>query len=119
MQVMFTTRRCVSTLLRLRRTGEKWSNARADRACRSVRAAVDDAAAAELEMQLNRILGYVEQLGELPKDDPSHDERSARLRKDEPSADPLRRPPSAWAPAMKSDLFTVPRLGELDPGAES
>jgi aspartyl-tRNA(Asn)/glutamyl-tRNA(Gln) amidotransferase subunit C len=78
--------------------------------------AVDDAAAAELETQLNRILGYVEQLGELPKDDIVVDARKAPLRRDEPSADTLLEPPAAWAPAMKGGLFVVPRLGELDRG---
>jgi aspartyl-tRNA(Asn)/glutamyl-tRNA(Gln) amidotransferase subunit C len=79
--------------------------------------AVDDTTAAELEVQLNRILGYVEQLRGLPKGaDAGVDERVARLRKDEPNADPLARPPRDWAPAMKGGLFTVPRLGELDRG---
>ena len=78
--------------------------------------AVDDAAAAELEVQLNRILGYVEQLGELPKDELVVDERSVTLRRDEPSADTLATRPDVWAPAMKGGLFTVPRLGELDRG---
>ena len=78
--------------------------------------AVDDASAAELEVQLNRILGYVEQLGELPKDAIEMDERKAPLRRDEPSADPLARPPAEWAAAMKGGLFVVPRLGELDRG---
>jgi aspartyl-tRNA(Asn)/glutamyl-tRNA(Gln) amidotransferase subunit C len=80
--------------------------------------AVDDATAAELEAQLNRILGYVEQLGELPKDDAAPDERVAPLRRDEPSADLLLTPPAEWAPAMKGGLFTVPRLGELDRGED-
>jgi aspartyl-tRNA(Asn)/glutamyl-tRNA(Gln) amidotransferase subunit C len=80
--------------------------------------AVDGATAAELETQLNRILGYVEQLGELPTDDTAHDERSAPLRRDEPSADLLLEPPAAWAPALKGGLFTVPRLGELDRGED-
>ncbi len=74
--------------------------------------AVDDAAAAELEVQLNRILGYVEQLGELPKDDASHDERAVSLRRDEPSADTLAERPAHWAPAFRGELFVVPRLGE-------
>ena len=79
---------------------------------------VDDATAAELETQLNRILGYVEQLGELPKDDPGADDRATRLRRDIPAADTLRDQPPAWAPAMKGGLFTVPRLGELDRGED-
>ena len=73
---------------------------------------VDDATAAELEVQLNRILGYVEQLGELPTDDASHDERAVNLRRDEPSADTLAERPAHWAPAWRGELFVVPRLGE-------
>ena len=79
--------------------------------------AVDDETAAELEQQLNRILGYVEQLRGLPAGgDDGEDARAARLRPDELSADPLAAPPAAWAPAMKGGLFTVPRLSELDRG---
>jgi len=79
--------------------------------------AVDDQTAAELEQQLNRILGYVEQLRGLPAGgDDGEDARAARLRPDELSADPLAAPPAAWAPAMKGGLFTVPRLSELDRG---
>src|SRR5438105_5901574 len=80
--------------------------------------AVDDQAAAELEVQLNRILGYVEQLAELPKDDTAHDERAVSLRRDEPSADPLSRPPAAWAVQLKGGLFVVPRLGGPEHGDE-
>ncbi len=80
--------------------------------------AVDDAAAAELEVQLNRILGYVEQLAEIPRDAVADDDRKAPLRRDEPSADPLARPPAEWAAAMKGGLFVVPRLGELDRGED-
>ena len=80
--------------------------------------AVDDRAAAELEVQLTRILDYVAQLGELPRDGPGFDDAGAvRLREDEPGrADPLARPPAEWAPAFKQGLFVVPRLGELDRG---
>jgi len=82
--------------------------------------AVDEETAAELEIQLNRILGYVEQLRGLPAGgDAGQDARVARLRKDEPNADPLATPPAHWAPAMKGGLFTVPRLGELDRGDDA
>ncbi len=78
---------------------------------------VDEAAAAELEGQLRRILDHVERLNELPQDGPAEIPRPpARLRRDEPSADPLDRPPAAWAPDFKEGLFVVPRLGELDRG---
>ena len=79
---------------------------------------VDDTAAAELEGQLSRILEYVAQLGELRESPaPASDERSVRLRRDEPGhAEPLARGPAQWAPGFTGGLFTVPRLGELDRG---
>jgi aspartyl/glutamyl-tRNA(Asn/Gln) amidotransferase C subunit len=79
--------------------------------------AVDDAAAAELEGQLSRILDYVAQLGDV-RDDAAvaGDERAARLRRDELAPDPLERAPGDFAPAFTGGLFTVPRLGELDRG---
>jgi aspartyl/glutamyl-tRNA(Asn/Gln) amidotransferase C subunit len=82
--------------------------------------AVDEQTAAELEAQLSRILDYVAQLGELPKDGAGEgDDRVVRLRADEPGrADPLARPPNEWAPAFKGGLFVVPRLGELDKGED-
>jgi len=81
---------------------------------------LDDAAAAELERQLSRILDYVARLGEVPGDDAARgDERAARLRRDEPAADPLARPPKDIAPSFQSGLFTVPRLGELDRGDDA
>jgi hypothetical protein len=42
-----------------------------------------------------------------------------RLRPDDPDADPLVRPPAEWAPEMRSGLFTVPRLGDLDRGEDA
>ncbi len=81
--------------------------------------AVDDAAAAELERQLSRILDYVAQLGEVT-DDPGvvGDGRAARLRRDELAPDPLARGPRDIAPSFQDGLFTVPRLGELDRGTD-
>jgi aspartyl-tRNA(Asn)/glutamyl-tRNA(Gln) amidotransferase subunit C len=81
--------------------------------------AVDDAAAAELEGQLTRILDYVRQLEalEIGAAGPA-DERAARLRPDESVPDPLLRPPREFAPAMADDLFVVPRLGDLGGGAD-
>jgi len=81
---------------------------------------VDEAAAAELERQLRRILGHVEQLKELPPDGAAEVPLPpVRLRKDEPAADPLARPPAAWAPGFEDGLFVVPRLGELDRGEDA
>ena len=80
---------------------------------------VDDAAAAELERQISRIVDYVRQLEELDTGDTRvADERAVRLRADEPDSDPLVRPPAEFAPAMEQDLFVVPRVGELGGGGE-
>ena len=78
---------------------------------------VDDAAAAELQQQLSRILDYVAQLSEVTDDATSAvDERAARLRRDVVDPDPLSRAPQEIAPTFTDGLFTVPRLGELDRG---
>jgi len=78
---------------------------------------VDDAAAAELERQLTRILDYVAQLSEVTDDATAAvDERAARLRRDVVDPDPLSRTPQEIAPAFADGLFTVPRLSELDRG---
>lgn len=80
---------------------------------------VDDRLAAELEGQLSRILDYVAQLGELPRDaEDEADARAVRLRRDEPWADPLLRPIRSFAPELRGDLFVVPRLGELAQGED-
>jgi aspartyl-tRNA(Asn)/glutamyl-tRNA(Gln) amidotransferase subunit C len=82
--------------------------------------AVDDAAAAELEKQLSRILDYVAQLGEVTDDAAAAgDERAAPLRRDVVAPDPLSRTPKEIAPAFRDGLFTVPRLGELDRGDDA
>jgi aspartyl/glutamyl-tRNA(Asn/Gln) amidotransferase C subunit len=71
---------------------------------------VDDAAAAELQQQLTRILDYVAQLSEVTDDATSAvDERAARLRRDVVDPDPLSRSPEEIAPAFTDGLFTVPR----------
>lgn len=75
---------------------------------------VDDAAAAELERELTRILEYVRQLDELdPGGTPAADARAVGLRADVPGADPLRRLPPEWAPSMVEGLFVVPRLSGM------
>lgn len=80
--------------------------------------AVDDGTAAELEGQLTRILDYVAQLQELPREAAGHgDDRSVRLRRDDVRPDPLQDPPASFAPALKHGLFLVPRLSELAAGA--
>jgi aspartyl/glutamyl-tRNA(Asn/Gln) amidotransferase C subunit len=81
---------------------------------------VDDAAAAELEKQLTRILDYVAQLGEVSDEAAAAgDERSVRLRRDVVAPDALTRTPKEIAPAFTDGLFTVPRLGELDRGDDA
>ncbi len=78
---------------------------------------VDDAAAAELERQLTRILEYVRQVESLDAGDArSEDDRAVRLCADAAPPDALRRPPGDFAAAMEQDLFVVPRLGELGGG---
>lgn len=82
--------------------------------------AVDEAAAAELERQLSRILDYVAQLSEVTEHaTAAGDEREARLRRDVVAPDPLSRTPKEIAPAFRDGLFTVPRLGELDRGEDA
>ena len=81
--------------------------------------AVDEAGAAELEQQLNRILDYVAQLQQMPEEaEHLGDERAARLRKDEVAADPLLIPPAQFAPALRQGLFVVPRIAELVAGED-
>lgn len=82
--------------------------------------AVDDAAAAELERQLTRILDYVRQLEELETGETRvGDERAVRLRADALASDPLARPLEAFAAALRQGLFVVPRLGEMGGGEEA
>jgi len=78
---------------------------------------VDDGTAAELEGQLTRILEYVRRLEALDAGPAAAaDERAVRLRPDVVGADPLVRPPCDFAPALRDDLFVVPRLGEMGGG---
>ena len=80
---------------------------------------VDDAAAAELERQLTRILDYVRRLEELDTGDTRvADARAAPLRRDEVVAGRLDRPVREFGAALRQDLFVVPRLGELSEGAK-
>ncbi len=81
---------------------------------------VDDAAAAELQQQLGRILDYVAQLSEVADDAvAAPDERAVRLRRDVVDPDPLARSPQDIAPAFTDGLFTVPRLRDLDREADA
>jgi aspartyl-tRNA(Asn)/glutamyl-tRNA(Gln) amidotransferase subunit C len=80
---------------------------------------VDEETAVELEGQITRILDYVEQIGELPHEGVLADARSVRLRRDEPRAEALERPPAEWSAGFKGGLFVVPRLGDIDRGEEA
>ena len=80
---------------------------------------VDEATADELEAQLSRILDYVRRLEALDAGPAAGtDERAVRLRPDVVGADPLVRPPRDFAPALRDDLFLVPRVGETGTGEE-
>lgn len=79
--------------------------------------AVDDAAAAELERQLSRILDHVAQLQALPDvGGAAPPEAALRLRRDEVKPDALAAGPETFAPSLKHGLFLVPRVAELAPG---
>ena len=81
---------------------------------------VDDRTAAELEVQLTRILDYVRQLEALdPGPSGGADGRAVALRPDVVGPDPLARPPRDFAPAMSHDLFLVPRRGEMGEEADA
>jgi aspartyl-tRNA(Asn)/glutamyl-tRNA(Gln) amidotransferase subunit C len=68
--------------------------------------------------QLNRIVGYVAQLDQVPADgtaEPFHPgPPSVRLREDVEGAVPLARPPAAMAPDFKDGFFLVPRHGAME-----
>lgn len=81
--------------------------------------AVSDAEAHALAGQLERIVTFVEQLGELDDgaDGPAGavvvgPERTP-LREDVVAPIPMAHPPAAMAPAMQDGLFLVPRLGGM------
>jgi aspartyl/glutamyl-tRNA(Asn/Gln) amidotransferase C subunit len=87
--------------------------------------AVDEGTAAELEVQLSRILDYVRRLEALDAAREAGaeapvagaDVAGVRLRPDSVGSDALTWPPRAFAPAMRDDLFLVPRLGGMGGGA--
>lgn len=68
--------------------------------------------------QLNRIVGFCEELNRVPSDSDARPfipgpERT-RLRDDTPGPVKLERPLSDFAPALRDGLFVVPRLGTLE-----
>lgn len=68
--------------------------------------------------QMARIVGFVEQLNEVPAGEQAPPFLAgpvqATLREDEVAPVPLVRPPSAIAPEFSQGLFLVPRLGAME-----
>jgi aspartyl-tRNA(Asn)/glutamyl-tRNA(Gln) amidotransferase subunit C len=72
----------------------------------------------KLVEQMGRIVGFVEQLNEVPAGEQAPPflagpDRTP-LRADEVDSVPLVRPPSAIAPEFVQGLFVVPRLGAME-----
>ncbi len=68
--------------------------------------------------QMGNIVGFVEQLNEVPAGDQAPPflagPAALTLRPDQPDAVPLSRPPSEMAPEFIRGLFAVPRLGAME-----
>jgi len=68
--------------------------------------------------QMGNIVGFVEQLNEVPAGDQAPPflagPAAVSLRPDEPGAVPLSIPPSEMAPEFTRGLFSVPRLGAME-----
>ena len=78
---------------------------------------VEEADLPKLVEQLNRIVGYVEQLDQVP-DAPADPflagPSSAALREDRVDPVPLAHPPAAFAPEFRDGFFLVPRHGAME-----
>ena len=79
---------------------------------------VADADLGRLVEELGRIVGFVDQLNEVPAGEQAPPflagpERVA-LRRDEVGSVPLAHPPAAFAPEFIQGLFAVPRLGAME-----
>jgi aspartyl-tRNA(Asn)/glutamyl-tRNA(Gln) amidotransferase subunit C len=78
---------------------------------------VDEAELSRLVEQLNRIVGYVEQLNQVP-DAPAEPflagPPAAPLRDDVVAPVPLARPPTQIAPEFQDGFFLVPRHGAME-----
>lgn len=72
----------------------------------------------ELVRQLGRIMGYVEQLSEVPSSEKAAagvpGPTAVALREDVVAPVPLAHPPAAMAPAFTSGFFTVPVRNTLE-----
>lgn len=68
--------------------------------------------------QMARIVGFVEQLNEVPAGDQAPPflagPAALTLRPDEPGSVPLVRSPAEFAPEFMRGLFSVPRLGAME-----
>ena len=80
--------------------------------------AVTEEEIATLVAQLDRIVGFVAQLGEVPAGEQAPPyvagPDQVALREDEPRLYPLARKPAEFAPAFEQGLFVVPRLGAME-----
>lgn len=80
--------------------------------------AVREADLDRLVEQMNRIVGYVAQLDQVPADRMAEPYQpgpsSVPLRDDIEAAVPLARPPSALAPEFVDGFFLVPRHGAME-----
>lgn len=72
----------------------------------------------KLVEQMARIVGFVEQLGEVPAGEEAPPflagPASVTLRPDVPGSVPLAHPPAEFAPEFTQGLFSVPRLGAME-----
>ncbi len=80
-----------------------------------------DVSESELEAlvnQLNRIVGFCEELNRVPADADARPflpgPEKTRLREDTPDPVRLQRPLSDFAPALRDGFFVVPRMGTLE-----
>jgi aspartyl-tRNA(Asn)/glutamyl-tRNA(Gln) amidotransferase subunit C len=80
--------------------------------------AVPDAELGRLVDQINRIVGYVAQLNQVPGDGMAEPfipgPPTVALREDVQGAVPLARPPGAMAPEYREGFFLVPRHGAME-----
>jgi aspartyl-tRNA(Asn)/glutamyl-tRNA(Gln) amidotransferase subunit C len=80
--------------------------------------AVEEGELDRLVEQLNRIVDYVAQLGQVPGDAAAEPflsgPPSVALRDDTPAPVPLRHPPADFAPEFAGGFFLVPRHGAME-----